>query len=309
MKNEETTRVLNEDPTIIEKDTQVVKENKSGKAEYIVGGFAGGFAAAAGASAVASNMKEDVVITAESLNDETQQNQPEESVAETTNETPSEQDVIVATDEGVRVAQVDDNKSFSEAFADARAQVGAGGVFEWHGKVYGTYYKNEWDQMSSAERAEWQAKIDYNDVRDEQEAQHYAHHNTHHASHTTAPTNDYLQSSQETIDSDPADGEIRVLGVETVEGPNGQPMNFAALEASNGDQALLVDIDNDGNFDVLLHDDNGDGQLQESEVYDASGVMATVEDLQSVAEQSGMSYANNDDMPDYMNDADISSMV
>ena len=43
---------------------------------------------------------------------------------------------------------VNDNMSFSEAFAAARAETGAGGVFFWRGGVYGTYYRDEWSQLS-----------------------------------------------------------------------------------------------------------------------------------------------------------------
>jgi hypothetical protein len=32
---------------------------------------------------------------------------------------------------------IDDSMSFSEAFAKARQEIGAGGVFEWHKNVYG----------------------------------------------------------------------------------------------------------------------------------------------------------------------------
>lgn len=203
---------------------------------------------------------------------------------------PAAEEVILATDEGVRVAQVDDSASFAQAFADARSQVGPGGVFEWRGKVYGTYYKEEWDNMSRAERAEYQSKIDYDDIR-----QHDGN----------------IQSSSlpESHPDVPGDDEIRVLGVETVQGPNGQLMTIAGLESDN-DQALLVDIDNDGQFDILLHDDNGDGQLQENEVYDISSANVEVSDLeQAMSNQDGMQYADNDGMPDYMNDADISSMA
>ena len=77
---------------------------------------------------------------------------------------PEPEDAIVATATGVRVAQVDDNASFSQAFADASAQVGPGGVFEWHGRVYGTYYKDEWDNMTAEQKHEYQASIDYKDV-------------------------------------------------------------------------------------------------------------------------------------------------
>ena len=59
----------------------------------------------------------------------------------------------------VKVAEVSDDMSFDEAFASARKQVGAGGVFEWRGKLYGTYYKNEWDNMSQADKDQYAANV------------------------------------------------------------------------------------------------------------------------------------------------------
>ncbi len=41
---------------------------------------------------------------------------------------------------------VNDNMSFAEAFAAARAELGPGGVFEWHGQLYGTFYATEVDE-------------------------------------------------------------------------------------------------------------------------------------------------------------------
>lgn len=38
---------------------------------------------------------------------------------------------------------VNDEMSFGEAFAAARAVYGPGAMFEWHGNVYNTYYKEE----------------------------------------------------------------------------------------------------------------------------------------------------------------------
>ena len=43
--------------------------------------------------------------------------------------------------------------TFAEAFQSARAQVGPGGVFEWHGGVYGTYTADEWNAMSAEDKA------------------------------------------------------------------------------------------------------------------------------------------------------------
>lgn len=281
-------------------ETKVLNDNNQGKTEKKdnskwgvgVGSYVAGAVSASAVNAVAGDRP-----AAEPEVEETPA--PADTVASSNNQEPAPIDpaqspaaaeVILATDEGVRVAQVDDSASFAQAFADARAQVGPGGVFEWRGKVYGTYYKEEWDNMSSTERAEYQSRIDYDDVRQ-------------HDNHTQASMH---HTSQPVVTND---DEIRVLGVETVQGPNGQPMTVAGLESDN-DQALLVDIDNDGQFDVLLHDDNGDGQLQENEVYDISSANVEVADLeQATANQNGMQYASNDGMPDYMNDADISSMA
>jgi hypothetical protein len=54
---------------------------------------------------------------------------------------------------------VDDSMSFSEAFAAAREEVGAGGLFVWHGNTYGTYYKEEWDSMTAEEKEEYWADV------------------------------------------------------------------------------------------------------------------------------------------------------
>lgn len=57
---------------------------------------------------------------------------------------------------------VDDSMSFGQAFAAARAEVGPGGCFEWHGGVYGTYTAEEWGHMSAAERAEYGDHFNWN---------------------------------------------------------------------------------------------------------------------------------------------------
>lgn len=67
------------------------------------------------------------------------------------------EDVPEGIDGEVHVAHsVTNDMSFSEAFASARAEVGAGGAFVWHGNVYGTYRADdaEWMEMTAEERAE-----------------------------------------------------------------------------------------------------------------------------------------------------------
>lgn len=57
----------------------------------------------------------------------------------------------------VNVIDMDDSLSFAQAFAQARAELGPGGAFEWRGGVFGTYHANEWNSMSHAEQADFTA--------------------------------------------------------------------------------------------------------------------------------------------------------
>lgn len=87
-----------------------------------------------------------------------------EESSDTTNhkETLSHPELV---DDEVTVATgVSDDMSFGEAFAAARAEVGAGGVFEWHGGLYGTYYADEWNHMSSTEKAEYGNHFAWNKI-------------------------------------------------------------------------------------------------------------------------------------------------
>lgn len=58
-----------------------------------------------------------------------------------------------------------DNLSFGEAFREQRNILGQGGVFEYQGKYYNTYYKEEWDAMTDEQKNEYflsiDSKIDY----------------------------------------------------------------------------------------------------------------------------------------------------
>lgn len=62
-------------------------------------------------------------------------------------------------DDSVPVAQVSEGMSFSEAFHSAHEQVGPGGVFVWHGQVYGTFTEEEWNGMTTSEQAEFGSHV------------------------------------------------------------------------------------------------------------------------------------------------------
>lgn len=139
-----------------------------------------------------------------------------------------------ADDEVAVATSVNDDMSFSEAFAAARAEVGAGGAFEWRGGVYGTFTADEWNNMSVEERAE------YND--------HFSWNN-----HTT--TSDSSASAQESQEPQPE--------VEVVDDNEGEDIaentddngNQDDLMADNVDSGQIVDdvevIESDPEIEIL----------------------------------------------------------
>ena len=102
------------------------------------------------ASLLASSMKfdPDDVDNDEILNnDDNQSEDYEESTS-----------VVIYTDAPFSDLDLDD-KSFADAFAEAREEVGPGGFFEWRGDVYNTYYKEEWEAMSPEQQHDFMESV------------------------------------------------------------------------------------------------------------------------------------------------------
>jgi len=97
----------------------------------------------------------------EKIEDESvQEPDPHEKIEDELIPEPEPHENIEPTDLSVATG-VDDSMSFSEAFAAARAEVGPGGIFTWHGQEYGTYYKDEWDNMTAEEKDEYWASVNH----------------------------------------------------------------------------------------------------------------------------------------------------
>ncbi len=63
----------------------------------------------------------------------------------------SDNNVDEVVDNSPKQAASNDDMSFSEAFKTARAELGSGKTFEWHGKTYSTCTRKEWEEMLDAE--------------------------------------------------------------------------------------------------------------------------------------------------------------
>ncbi len=261
----------------------------------------------------------------DTVNEDGENENPDEIKAEV--EAPTEEDAILATEDGIRYAHIDAD-SFQEAYMAARAQVGAGGMFEYNGKLYSTYTKEEWNALSPEERNDYQNLVRETAPDNFTAAHHHssshshaaatqtvAHHET--PSYPEAHSQDVAMHTPQTqsdrldvVDEGPADGEVHVLGVDRMTNEDGETIGVALVERE-GDVALMVDVDDDGRIDVIVHDDNYNGEIEANEVHpmpEGSNVgmddLVALHEQQFGADEASQQYYADNDTPDYFSEAD-----
>lgn len=208
--------------------------------------------------------------------------------------------------EGLPVATVSDDMSFSEAFAAARQEVGPGGVFEWHGGVYGTYYANEWSDMTPEQRAEFGSRVSYgaSGSGNHETAEHATEESHNVAEHHATEEPEIVNVEHENAH---VEDEVQIVRISDETMDDGSMVTIGQLEI-NGQEVYVVDVDHNGTFDLMGADVNGDGVISENEVYNIQDQGLEVADLQ----QQMDAIPSDDylaDMPDYINDADSSGFA
>lgn len=210
------------------------------------------------------------------------------------------------------VVAVNEGQSFSDAFAQARAEVGPGGVFRWHGGVYGTYTKEEWEAMSPEEQRQFsQNAMSAAENAGEGSSVHVSTNGgTHVDPHTPEPEPTPDPTShpgpKPTVNDPEPTADVHVVGVHDEQLADGSVVTVGKLEGDGIDSDILVvDVDRDSVFDVAISDVNSNSQIDEGEIADISGAGLRVP---NVGMDPNVHTAQNDiapDMPDYMNDADV----
>lgn len=209
----------------------------------------------------------------------------------------------VDSSSGISVATgVDDGMSFNDAFAAARHEVGANGAFVWHGQVYSTCYAEEWNALSPED----QSAFSQNALAAANGQPSPAHNNV------ATDTDNSLLADNHNQHTDDNNVEVHVLGVEeNVVTDDGEVINVGIAQVE-GHDALFIDTDADGTFDILAVDSNDDNDIDfANELFDVNDPDMNIGSFNNeLATQPDPAvediYAQ---MPDYTNDADVSSLV
>lgn len=214
------------------------------------------------------------------------------------NDPDSEQQINNVPKEPLPVAKLHNELSFGEAFAQARAEVGSGGVFIWHGGIYNTYTIEEWNAMTT------QQKIDFaHQVNPE-----------YHAHYIQTPTDAHPEVVVHVVvDGTPeqSSNSIDVSIVEKQIAHNfdmGEDVHIVGYANAAGHLVVGYDTTGDGHTDVAIIDVDNNLHPSDSDIImDNQGNKATLGELNNEPDPNQLASSENPDvapdMPDYMNDA------
>ena len=208
-----------------------------------------------------------------------------------------------ATEAALPVAQMHNDMSFGEAFAAARAEVGPGGVFIWHGGIYNTYTADEWNAMTPQQKNDFAHQVNpevrAHEVPTPTDAQPdvAVQPATDEDVHTVSDTSDVHVVEQQIAQNFDMGDDVHIVGYANAEGH------------------LVVGYDStgDGQADVAIIDMDGNLAPSDADVImDREGNMARLGDLNNETDSNQTAAMENPDvapdMPDYMNDANIDDM-
>ncbi len=173
-----------------------------------------------------------------------------------------------SVDEGEQMPELKplDELSFREAFDTARAEMGPGGVFRWHGNLYNTYTADEWQAMSDERKEELAQEVDPEVSPEEIDTDVVTVNETADSPQTESnETADPLLSEASETEDDSDD--VRVIGQGEVTLQNGRNVTVQELEV-NGQRVAVIDVDQDGTADIAMTDLNQNRQMDEGEVID-----------------------------------------
>ena len=226
-----------------------------------------------------------------------------ESTEQPKEEAPEAGETSHILENGLKVAEVSDDLSFGDAFAKARAEVGPGGVFHWHGGIYNTYTANEWSAMTTEQKHDFAQQVQPEIRPDEVPTPTDAH-----------PDVAVHQAVEATPEQPTTDSDVQVVSQQTAEtSDDDSDVHIVGYGEVQGHVAVGLDTDGDGQADVAIIDVDDSGSLSNPDVLvDRQGNTATYGELNSEPDPNLQASMENPDvapdMPDYMNDANVDDM-
>lgn len=168
----------------------------------------------------------------------------------------------------VRVSNVTPGQSFSEAFAEARAEVGPGGVFHWRGGIYNTYTEEEWNAMSDEQKHDFAES-----VRPEIAANN-VHVDPHHPQAHVVPDvpHDDPQAVNVNIDElhvhVDGDGDDDVHIVTPVGSEEIEDVARVDHYDVDGHHGMVIDFNDEDQHDIAIVDVNDNEEIDDGEAMD-----------------------------------------
>ncbi len=221
---------------------------------------------------------------------------------------PKPEETSHTLENGLKVAAVNDDMSFGEAFAAARAEVGPGGVFHWHGGIYNTYSADEWNNMSVEQKHDFAQQVqpeirpdELSTPTDTNPQVVVVHHVYHHEEAPAAP--EVHQAATTTEDVQVVDPQV-AQSYQVLEGEDVHIVGYANVD---GHLAVGYDVNGDNQPDVAIIDFGQQGLSDDDVVIGSNGQRTTLGELTNEPDPNQMASMENPDvapdMPDYMNDA------
>lgn len=185
-------------------------------------------------------------------------------------------------DQQLKEMVVDDNLSFREAFDTARAELGAGGVFHWHGKIFNTYTSDEWQAMTHEDKELFAqqvkpevspADIDTNQIAEAASVDYDVQVVDDIAQNVDVQMVDDVTVAAVNVDEQQSDApvseddDVRIVGYGDIDLVNGNTVTVEELEI-NGQRVAVIDVDHDGVGDIAMSDLNHNNRPDAGEVID-----------------------------------------
>lgn len=210
-----------------------------------------------------------------------------------------------------------DSMSFREAFEAARAEVGPGGAFVWHGNVYSTYRSDdpEWIAMGPEGQAEHCHDIMmqvHPEPYTSQAGNSHPNHDNHDTDHPAGTTHDNEQGDNDNHpvnDPPQIESDVHIVDIDT----DPETGETAAIGEVDGVLTVFVDQNGDGVVDTIYHDDNGDGHVTSDEQHSPESSGITISELADEMDRgedvelydNQPDYSQEETSPDYENQANV----